>query len=153
MGNVCNSKRIPRAQALRQGCPITSTGFLAGTQGRFKHDSVTEHVSVSFQLTFPETSWFPSAAPTYQAAQHTAADRASQSIPALRLWLQSQSTSHQGSFLPGTNSPSQGKATPFPWIRLQATRCGCSCILIALSRTGTKSPWKVGLSRRLLFIS
>lgn len=81
MGNVCNSKRIPRVQALRQGCPITSTGFLAGTQGHFKHNSATEHVSVSFQLTFPETSWFPSAAPTYPAAQYTAADRASQSIP------------------------------------------------------------------------
>lgn len=124
---MCNSKRTPRAQALIQGCPSTSTGLLEGTQAHFKHDSATEHVSDSFQLTLPEKSWFPGAVPAHPAAQCTAAAGASPSIPPLRLWLQSQSTLHQGSFLPGRNSPSQGKASPFPWNWLWATRCGCSC--------------------------
>lgn len=125
---MCNSKRTPRTQALRQGCPTTSTGFLAGTQAHFKCDSATEHVSVPFQLTFPEKrAGFP--VPCRHIQQHSALllpEPPSQSPPP-RLWLQSQSTSHQGSFLPCRNSPSQGKASPFPWIQLWAARCGCSC--------------------------
>lgn len=126
-GNVCNSKRTPRGQDLRQGCLTSSTGFLAGTQAHFKHDSATEHVSDSFELTFPEKSRFPGVAVAHPAVQYTAVARASQSIPPLRLWLQSQSTSHHTSFLPGRNSTSQGKASPFLWIWLWATRCRCSC--------------------------
>lgn len=95
--------------------------------GSFKQDSATEHVSDSFQLTFPEMSQFPSAAPAHPATQYTAAARASQSIPPLRLWLKNQSTLHHGSFLLGRNSISQGKVSPFLWIQLWATRCGHSC--------------------------
>lgn len=148
---MCATQRTPRAQALRQGCPTTGAGFLAGTQAHFKHDSAAEHISVSFQLTFPERACFP--VPHQLIQQHSALlllEPPSQSSP--RLWLQSHSTSHQGSFLSGRNSLSQGKASPFPWIQLWATRCRCNCTH-CFEQDGDQITLKVGLSRHLLLIS
>lgn len=135
---MCNSQRTPRAQALRQGCPTTGAGFLAGTQAHFKHDSAAEHISVSFQLTFPERACFP--VPHQHIQQHTAL-----------LLLEPPVNLPQGSGCKATASRTRAASfraeIPYPKGRhppslgfSSGPQGADAVVLIALNRMGTKSP-------------
>lgn len=123
---MCNSKRTPRAQALIQGCPSTSTGLLAGTQAHFKHDSATEHVSDSFQLTFPEKSCFPELCQHIQHTVHCCCRSLPANPPSEALAAKPQHLA-PGQFPSRQKFTISRESTPFPWNWLWATRCGCSC--------------------------
>lgn len=138
---MCNSKRTPRTQALRQGCPTTSTGFLAGTQAHFKHDSDTEHVSVPFQLTFPEKrAGFP--VPCRHIQQHSALlllEPPSQSPPCRGSGCKAKAPRTRAVSLRAEIHHLKGKHPPFLGFS-SGPQGADAVVLIALNRTGTKPP-------------